>query len=240
MKLKLFAMSLFLLCTNAYTVNIMPEVRTTVSVSQADINRISCESGLISSIDYASNTGLTHKTHKNKKNVVILFKQLDDGRTRKIINAKINMLIGCGNEYYPLILDPQKIDSQSIFLQTSSLESEARKNNQENTVKTHEEVLIDLIKSSRKKISGVMKNQPSVYFDNLQVKLLNKQNIYGTNYQVNKFVVIGNNVTLIEKQFLNTQLSKYPIVAISLDDFHLNNDKNWTYLYLIVENWGAQ
>lgn len=128
MKLKLLAVSL--LFTQVYAINVMPEVRTTVSVSKTDINRISCQNGTISSVDYAANTGLTHNTHQNKKNIIILFQQLDDGRTRQIINSKVNMLIGCNDEYYPLILDPQEVDSQSIFLQTSKLERQARKNKQ--------------------------------------------------------------------------------------------------------------
>jgi len=115
-----------------------------------------------------------------------------------------------------------------------------RKNKREQTNKTHDMILIDLIKNGRKNISGSVSNQPNIYLGNLQVKLLNQQNIPGTNYQVNKFSVISNhNVTLSEKIFLDTKLNKNPIVAISLDDFKLDKKKNWTHLYLVVENRGA-
>lgn len=237
MKQKILILSLSLLCVQAYAVvNVMPEIRTTIAVSKADINRVSCSGGLIHSIDYAANTGLTHTIHQNKKNVVLLFKQLDVGGTRKIIGRKVNILIGCNEEYYPMILDPQEIDSQSIFLQTSKLETQSRKKNQEKNNKTREKMLVDLIISARENIQGTDDLQDAFYIGDLQIKPLKKQDISGTNYQVTKFVVISNNsVNLVEKQFLDTRLSRHPISAISLDDFNLNQEKNWTHLYLVGE-----
>lgn len=238
MKLKILFTAVF--CTQAYAVNVMPEIRTTIAISKTDINRINCQQGTITSIDYASDTGLTHKTHENKKNVIILFQQLSDGITNKIIDAKVNMLVGCNNEYYPLILDPQAIDSQSIFLQTSKLETTARKNNQKN--KTYDQVLVDLIKSAREGgVGGNSSKQKNIYLDGLQIKLLGKKNIPGSGYQVIKFTIISTkNVDLVETQFLNTKLTHYPIIAISLDDFKLDDKKRWTHLYLVVENGGAE
>ncbi len=243
MKLNLkFLLPLSLICTQVYAINVLPEIRTTVSVSKADINRISCTNGEINSIDYAADTGLTHKAHENKKNVILLFKQLSSGGRNKIINAKVNILVGCNNEYYPLILDPQEIESQSIFLQTSKLENEARKNNKESN-KGFDEGLIDLIKVERNRYedSEVITNNQIIHLNDLQIKRLSNRNIPGKNYRVNKYVVTSNkDVSLTETQFLNTKLSNYPIIAISIDDFKLNNNKNWTYLYLVVESGGAQ
>ncbi len=243
MKLNLkFLLPLSLICTQVYAINVLPEIRTTVSVSKADINRISCTNGEINSIDYAADTGLTHKTHENKKNVILLFKQLSGSGRNKIINAKVNILVGCNNEYYPLILDPQEIESQSIFLQTSKLENEARKNNKESN-KGFDEGLIDLIKVERNRYedSEVITNNQIIHLNDLQIKRLSNRNIPGKNYRVNKYVVTSNkDVSLTETQFLNTKLSNYPIIAISIDDFKLNNNKNWTYLYLVVESGGAQ
>jgi len=237
MKLKILFITVF--CTQAYAVNVMPEIRTTIAISKTDINRINCQNGKINSIDYAADTGLTHRIHDNKKNVIVLFKQLSNGITSKIIESKVNILVGCNNEYYPLILDPQAIDSQSIFLQTSKLETTARKNNQKN--KTYDQVLVNLIKLVREEgVGGDDSKQNSIYLDGLQIKPLGRKNIPGSGYQVIKFTIISTkNTELVETQFLNTKLTRYPIIAVSLDDFKLDDKKRWTHLYLVIENGGA-
>jgi hypothetical protein len=227
--------------SNATTV--LPEVRATVMVSKTDINRIECTNGVITSVDYAAGTGLIHKTHANGKNIILLFQQLDKGTSREVINSKVNILVGCNNEYYPLILDPQKVDSQTIHLQISQIEIGAEKNKQ--LIKqTREQVLISLIKRSRStdfediqnNIDGLNQN---IYINNYQLQLVGGVDIYGTNYQIKKFIVLSNNgsqsVALSEKQFISDKLSSFSIAALSLDDYELNQDKNWTALHVVID-----
>ena len=240
MKMKhYFIISIIILSINAYAVTVVPEIRTTVEVSKTDINRVSCANGTITSIDYAAGTGLTHKTHDNTKNIIFLFQQLNNGTTKEVINSKVNLLISCNNEYYPLILEPQDIDSQTIHLALTQIEDKA-KSNKELQKKAREQILVDLIKQSRKNTQDDVvesKTPPKNFFiDKFQLQLSAISAIYGTHYQLKKYVVLSSAPTrLDEKTFLSSKISNYKIVALSLDDYELNQDKDWTTLHVVID-----
>lgn len=155
--LAMLILSILPMSTSAIVV--MPEIRKTVVVSKTDITRISCEHGKISSINYAAGTGLTHKKHENAKNVILLFQQLVNGDKRALIDSKVNFLISCNNQYYPLILDPQLLNyQQTIRLDLPPQEIEARKTIKDFANKTTEQVLVDLIKKSRNSADAIQHN----------------------------------------------------------------------------------
>jgi hypothetical protein len=240
-KYSCLGLGIMLTSLESISANILPEIRTTVAISKADINRITCQFGRITSIDYAAGTGLTHKTHENGKSIIFLFQQLDNGIERKLISSKVSLLVGCDSEYYSMILDPQEIESQTIFLQLPQSELSAKKIKKQNKNKSTEEIIVNLVKQSRKNnlnqdsIFASKTNNKDIYIDKLQLKLISKNDISGTMYQVKKFVVISNIAKkLDEKMFLNSKLSNHQIAAISLDDYQLNDKQKYTYLHLVI------
>ncbi len=237
MKLKYyFNIFIIILSESVMSTVVMPEIRTVVPVSNRDMSRIKCVHGQIGSIDYVAGTGLIHKTHKNNKNTIINFQQLDNGVERKIINSKVNFGIVCNEEYYQLVLDPQALDTQVIFLQVSDTELKAKKTHQQNKNKSKQQILLGLIKRSRQDINYPQLEINDIFIDNLKLKLLGKLEVPGTQYQIKKFVVIANqDILLDEKIFLNTLLSSDTITAISLDDYQLNQEKKYTYLHVVTE-----
>jgi hypothetical protein len=233
---KILILVITLITTAVQANTVLPEIRTISPVSKADINRIYCPHGKITSIDYAAGTGLTHKANQDGKNVIILFKQLDYGTTKKLISKKVNLLVSCNNEYYPLVLDPQEVDSQTIILGLPNSEISAKKFNKSLASKTKDEIIVELIKQSRHNQSHNVNdiNNKDIYIDDIKLKLVNKIDIKGTNYQVNKFVVITNKpIQLTEKYFINSKISPYKFAAVSLDDIELTQDKNYTHLHIV-------
>lgn len=287
-------LTLSILTTSAVAVTIMPEIRKTVTVSKTDITRISCEHGKIGSINYAAGTGLTHKKHENGKNVILLFQQLVNNDKRKLIDAKVNFLISCNNEYYPLILDPQMLNyQQTIRLDLPEQEIAAQRTMKDFNHKTREQVLLELIKRSRNSATDIQHNNigntqtqsnnsntqiqsnngntqtshnnigiqtqnnsniqthnnnalnapnmntqaKAIYLGDLQLKLVNQFDVIGSTFQVKKFVVISNKTakTFTEKMFISTSLGKFQIAALSLDNYNLAADKNWTYLHVVLD-----
>ncbi len=242
MKLKLYLLSVMtLLAFNANAIIVMPEIRTVVSVANKDISRIQCVHGRFGGVYYAKDTGLTHNKTKNGKNVTLLFQQLDTGIEQKIINSKVNLHITCGSAYYLLVLNPvENNDTPTIRLQLPDHEIITKKQ----TISTDdkEQTLVALIKQSRASNNQNNQNKSNnkdVYIGKLQLKLSSQIDVVGTPYQLKKFTVISNQETsLTDKIFLNTTLSSYPIAAISLDDYQLNNDKNWTILHMVINKGG--
>lgn len=226
-----------ILINNASAIVVMPEMTTVVPVSSTDMTRLKCVHGQISAVDYVAGTGLIHTTHKNNKNTIINFQQLDDGMERKIISAKVSFGIICADEYYQLVLDPQPMETQVIQLQLPELKITAKSNKTSNENKSNEQVLLDLIKQSRAQSFGQnLDLDEKIYLGDLQIQLLNETNVAGTNYQIKRFVITSNKeVGLSEKDFINTKLGFGNIRAISLDDQQLSKTKNYTYLHLILD-----
>ena len=242
----------FLLSTEVFALTVMPEIRTTIPINNTDTTRIKCVHGQINSMDYSDGTGLIAKVDKSNRYAIISFQQLDTGLERKIINNKVNLGIGCGAEYYQMILDPQNMKSKTILLQQTWLELISKKSNKDNKNKTFEQLLIDLIKQSRNE-GGYNNtnqadqanqanptnptnptNQKYFYLGNLQVTLLNQVKIPGTLYQLKKFAIISNkDVDISEKDFIDKQLGNGQILALSLDDYALNSDKKYTNLHVV-------
>ncbi|CAB5500093.1 hypothetical protein AZO1586R_1042 [Bathymodiolus azoricus thioautotrophic gill symbiont] len=245
----------FLLSTEVFALTVMPEIRTTIPINNTDTTRIKCVHGQINSMDYSDGTGLIAKVDKSNRYAIISFQQLDTGLERKIINNKVNLGIGCGAEYYQMILDPQNMKSKTILLQQTWLELISKKSNKDNKNKTFERLLIDLIKQSRNE-GGYnntnqanqanptnqanqtnqtnQTNQKYFYLGNLQVTLLNQVKIPGTLYQLKKFAIISNkDVDISEKDFIDKQLGNGQILALSLDDYALNSDKKYTNLHVV-------
>lgn len=230
----------FLLSTEVFALTVMPEIRTTIPINNTDTTRIKCVHGQINSMDYSDGTGLIAKVDKSNRYAIISFQQLDTGLERKIINNKVNLGIGCGAEYYQMILDPQNMKSKTILLQQTWLELISKKSNKDNKNKTFEQLLIDLIKQSRNEggynntNQADQTNQKYFYLGNLQVTLLNQVKIPGTLYQLKKFAIISNkDVDISEKDFIDKQLGNGQILALSLDDYALNSDKKYTNLHVV-------
>jgi len=239
----------FLLSTEVFALTVMPEIRTTIPINNTDTTRIKCVHGQINSMDYSDGTGLIAKVDKSNRYAIISFQQLDTGLERKIINNKVNLGIGCGAEYYQMILDPQNMKSKTILLQQTWLELISKKSNKDNKNKTFERLLIDLIKQSRNEGAynntnqanqtnqtnqANQANQKYFYLGNLQVTLLNQVKIPGTLYQLKKFAIISNkDVDISEKYFIDKQLGNGQILALSLDDYALNSDKKYTNLHVV-------
>ena len=239
----------FLLSTEVFALTVMPEIRTTIPINNTDTTRIKCVHGQINSMDYSDGTGLIAKVDKSNRYAIISFQQLDTGLERKIINNKVNLGIGCGAEYYQMILDPQNMKSKTILLQQTWLELISKKSNKDNKNKTFEQLLIDLIKQSRNEggynntnqtnptnqaNQANQANQKYFYLGNLQVTLLNQVKIPGTLYQLKKFAIISNkDVDISEKDFIDKQLGNGQILALSLDDYALNSDKKYTNLHVV-------
>lgn len=219
---------------------VYPETKTAISVSAIDINRVSCQGGQISSVDYAKGSGLTHTVHQNKKNAIFLFQKLDKGGVIELASVPISVLIGCNGYYYPLVFNPAKIDTQSVNLSLPTDELEAKEQIKLLTGLSHEDVIVQLIKRSRKSTmfskNNLDKSSAIFLFKDkvkLQLHQIYQEKIPGTPYQLLRFVIVAKNDinNLNEKDFLSNELS-HDIAAASLDSYHLKANE-WTILHLI-------
>lgn len=230
-----------LFISQALLANIVyPEIKTAIAVSAIDINRVSCSHGKISSIDYTAGAGLTHKRHKDGKNAIFLFQKLDKGGVIELTSTQISVLIGCDNHYYSLIMQPKKLDSQTIFLQLSANEIQAKKNYQSIKGLSNEEIIINIIKKSRQSVNFNKDNLTNtnaifVFKDKVKIQInqIYQKKIAGTNFNIKRYVITSKqDIVLTEVDFLSAKLDSN-IAALSLDDYNINADK-WTILHLIT------
>ena len=120
----LFYVVLFFLSSLSHAV-IIPDKTTRVVLSNRDVNRIVCQNGQVSDVNFSSEKGLDVKVQED--NVFVKFQVLFDGERKKFIQDATEVYITCHQEVFSLVIEPKEVDAKTIYL-GRSIKDRAKKN----------------------------------------------------------------------------------------------------------------
>lgn len=98
----------------AYADQILPEVATSVVASNRDVNRLVCNGGDISSVQFSKEKGVLVQTEG--RNSFIKFTALKIGETLIRSTQKSEFYVTCAGNVYALVMEPKDIDAQTHYL----------------------------------------------------------------------------------------------------------------------------
>jgi len=202
------------------TVTVLPEVTTSVEMSNTDINRIVCPY-TIKDVVFSKEKGITVKIHDRNAFVKFLVKQ-DISNKYIYTTTPSEFYVVCGKSIYNIIAIPKKIPARTILL-GGQKEIDIQKNVSLFKEMPFERKIVEIIKqiyTEQIPDSYSIENENKKYaiYNNRTVNLRRVIDIEGEGLRVKEYTVTAstNNVELNEKDFLNPSYTK-DTVAISID-----------------------
>lgn len=126
---------------------VSPDITKEIVVSNVGINRFICN-GEITDVIYPQDKNLAIKSSKNNLFVKFPIKvKIVDGQEKEksLYNEKTELYVSCESDIFSLVLVPQQISPQTIYLQSTKKEIE--KANEFIKNKSHDEIAVTLISS---------------------------------------------------------------------------------------------
>jgi len=106
-------------------ITIPPELLTTVRMSNRDINRITCQEGLIKDVVYSKEKGLM--INFTGKDAFLKYRIIKTGNKMAYVTGPTELYIACNEQIYTLIAVPEGIPAQIIRL-SSGVREKIKKN----------------------------------------------------------------------------------------------------------------
>lgn len=199
-KSKIFFISLILAFNIKLYAGIEPDVVTDVDVSNMDVNRFVCPYP-ITDVVFSQEKGIIVKvTDRNAfLKLPVLVKTVDGVETeRKYYSEKSEIFIMCGGNVYTLILQPSKIQAQTIYLTDTKGDMkqsyEYVKNNR------YEDLVLNLINAIAndrpEKGFAIKKVFKDYQYKNIDFTL--SKIMVGGGFKVKEFVIYSKNKVTIE------------------------------------------
>lgn len=216
---------------------VLPEVTTQVSLSNLDINRITCMGDRpVKDVVYSVEKGITVEV--NGSNAFIKLQMHQDSLSSKaeVIEDPVELYVVCGNEneVYTLIGVPKKIPAQ--WVQLASKAGSIKKNQALFEGKAFEKKIITLIKHAWKEtypdsyaIENVQRPVTVKGLEWLDISLRRVVTVEGEGFVIKEYALLINSELaederkVLEKQFIAARITDNPL-AISLDSLTIKKD----------------
>lgn len=201
---------------------VLPEIVTTIELSNMDANRIICPTP-ITDIVFSEEKGLM--IHYTKKDAYLKFKIIKKEPTRnEYAKYPSELFINCDNKVYHIIAIPKKVPSKTIQL-ASNTRKAIKKNHrflkglplEEKVLKLIKVVYTDDIPDS---FTIQTLNSPIILFQDIQITHRRTVKIDGEGFLIKEYVLQNKNasrtIPLKESDFLRSEFTLRP-VALSID-----------------------
>lgn len=203
-------------------VEILPEITTSVKMSNVDINRIVCPFP-IKDVIFSQEKGLTVKIHGRNAFVKFLIKR--ELGVDTLVTVPSELYIVCGDSIYSIIILPEPIPARTIHLVGQEI-PRIRENISLFKGKSFESKVIEIIKqiyteNIPRSFTVRQEDQKHVEYGSHSVFLRNVIEMEGTGLIAKEYTVIAiaDNVSLNEGDFLSPFYMDN-IVAVSINKFN--------------------
>jgi len=202
------------------TRTVIPEVSTAVTLSNSDINRITCREE-IKDVVFSREKGLSVKTVGKDAFVKFLITRKDEKEVYSSIPSEL--FVVCGENVYNLIALPKRVPSQTVRLSAGS--EKIRENRRMYGELPFEKKILAIIRSVYTNeipegFTTVPVGDKLSLFKDLEVTLVRTHRVEGEGLLVKEYLLAAKNsgevLKLTEKDFLRPAIAIRP-VAISLD-----------------------
>lgn len=203
---------------------VTPEVSTAVTLSNSDINRITCREE-IKDVVFSREKGLSVKTVGKDVFVKFLITRKDEKEVYS--STPSELFVVCGENVYNLIALPKRVPSQTVRLSPGS--EKIRENRRLYGELPFEKKILAVIRSVYTSeipegFSTAAVNAKLSLFRDLEVTLVRTHRVEGEGLLVKEYLLAakkpGELVKLAEKDFLRPAIAARP-VAIALDRHEL-------------------
>jgi conjugal transfer pilus assembly protein TraK len=203
---------------------VIPEVSTAVTLSNSDINRITCREE-IKDVVFSREKGLSVKTVGKDAFVKFLITRKDEKEIYS--STPSELFVVCGENVYNLIALPKRVPSQTVRLSPGA--EKIRENRRLYGDLPFEKKLLAVIRSVYTNeipdgfTTSIMNAAPALFRD-LEVRLVRTHRVEGEGLLVKEFLLTskkpGETLKITEKDFLRPAITAKP-VAIALDRHEL-------------------
>jgi len=199
---------------------VFPEVSTAVTLSNSDINRITCREE-IKDVVFSREKGLSVKTTGKDAFVKFLITRKEEKEVYS--STPSELFVVCGENVYNLIAIPKRVPSQTVRLSPGS--EKIRENRSLYRELPFEKKILSIIRSVYTNeipegFSTAAVNTQLSLFRDLEVTLVRTHRVEGEGLMVKEYLVAvkkpGEELKLSEKDFLRPAIAAKP-VAIALD-----------------------
>jgi conjugal transfer pilus assembly protein TraK len=199
---------------------VFPEVSTAVTLSNSDINRITCREEIMDVV-FSREKGLSVKTIGRDAFVKFLITRKDEQEVYSSTPSELFFV--CGENVYNLIALPKRVPSQTVRLSSGS--QKIRENRHLYGELPFEKKVLAIIRSVYTNevpegFSTAAVNTKLPLFRDLEVTLIRSHRVEGEGLLVKEYLVAakkaGEELKITEKDFLRPAIAVRP-VAISLD-----------------------
>jgi conjugal transfer pilus assembly protein TraK len=220
---------------------VIPEVSTAVTLSNSDINRITCREE-IKDVVFSREKGLSVKTVGKDAFVKFLITRKEEKEVYS--STPSELFVVCGENVYNLIALPKRVPSQTVRLSPGS--EKIRENRRLYGELPFEKKLLAVIRSVYTNeipegFSTVPAGEKLSMFRDLDVTLVRTHRVEGEGLLVKEYLLAakksGEELKLTEKDFLRPAIAARP-VAISLDR-HVVPQGDTTRLIVVEQSHGA-
>lgn len=208
---------------------VTPELSTAVTLSNSDINRITCREE-IRDVVFSKEKGLSVKTVGRDAFVKFLITRKDEKEVYS--STPSELFVFCGESVYNLIALPRRVPSQTVRLSPGS--EKIQENRRLYGELPFEKKLLAVIRSVYTNeipdgFTTSLMNAPQALFRDLEVTLVRTHRVEGEGLLVKEFLLAvkkpGETLKLTEKDFLHPAVAVRP-VAIALDRHELRQGKD--------------
>ncbi|MHC1698860.1 MAG: type-F conjugative transfer system secretin TraK [Geobacteraceae bacterium] len=223
------------------TRTVIPEVSTAVTLSNSDINRITCREE-IKDVVFSREKGLSVKTIGKDAFVKFLITRKDEKEVYS--STPSELFVVCGENVYNLIALPKRVPSQTVRLSPGA--EKIRENRRLYGELPFEKKILAIIRSVYTSeipegFSTVPAGDKLSLFKDLEVTLVRIHRVEGEGLLVKEYLLAakkqGEELKLTEKDFLRPAIAARP-VAISLDR-HAVPQGNTARLIVVEQSHGA-
>ncbi|HHH2010179.1 TPA: type-F conjugative transfer system secretin TraK [Yersinia enterocolitica] len=226
---------------NISTQRVLPEVSTTVTLSNRDVNRIVCESGEAVKPVFSKEKPMKVEIGADRKTFFVKFLFLQSAGGNQYYSEPTELYLTCGNATFELIINPQHEAARKVLLGSGTA----------NTIKENQKLFsaLSLEETATQLSISVMKDAndsglglPPTFEQQaingswekasadrrgvavpIELKKDREVNVEGTGLKATQFTIRAlRNVQLSEMMFLNTRYGKN-IFAITLESLSLNS-----------------
>lgn len=206
------------------TRTVIPEVSTAVTLSNSDINRITCREE-IKDVVFSREKGLSVKTVGKDAFVKFLITRKDEKEVYS--STPSELFVVCGENVYNLIALPKRVPSQTVRLTPGA--ERIRENRRMYGELPFEKKILAIIRSVYTSeipegFNTVPVGDKLSLFKDLEVTLVRTHRVEGEGLLVKEYLLAAKNsgevLKLTEKDFLRPAIATRP-VAISLDRHEL-------------------